>query len=344
TYDGLLDHADIEPTPACPAPGTVTNSDFESSNGWALNGNGGIAELKTGCGVASSSCGHLHSDNWGQVPQISELMSVPGDVTQPNTALEVSYTGSTPAGSALQVSIDGQDIGELVSTAGLATAKLCVPDWAKGMMRTVSFQVDDRNDSTGGAGFSEPRDFGIDNFKWATDATCPASTPIGDSGFERNDPSRAWVLQAYQGAAPAAVAQIATDANAHAGTKSLHLGISTCNESASASTTFTVPASTATAGPALTLFFKAPSSAKGELTYQFSDNATDATFNQANTVITGGSSSTWTQKTICIDPGLAGRGQFVVFRALQGVGCSGTFTSDMYIDDMVPTTDASCPR
>lgn len=345
-YDALVDHADIEPTPACPAPGTVTNADFEGTNGWGLAGNGGVAELKTGCGVASSSCGHLHSDNWSQEPQVSELMSVPGDVTQPNAALQISYSASTvPTGGALQVAIDNQDIGELVSTGGSATAHLCVPDWAKGMMRTVSFQVDYRNDSSSGNGFSETRDFAIDNFKWVTDASCPASVPIGDPGFEGADASRAWVLQAYQGISPVAVSQIATDANAHGGTKSLHLSISNCNENASASTTFTVPAPTSTEGPALTLYFKAPSSTNGELTYQFSTSALDATLDQTtSTVITGGSSSTWTKKTICIDPGLAGRGRFLIFRARLGNSCSGTFTSDMYIDDVVPTTDASCPH
>ena len=111
-YDALIDHADIEPTPACPAPGTVLNADFEATNGWGFYSGGGIAAFETGCGVASSSCGHLHSDNWGELPEMSELMSVPGNLTQPNAALTISYNSTTsPAGGALQVAIDGQDIG-----------------------------------------------------------------------------------------------------------------------------------------------------------------------------------------------------------------------------------------
>lgn len=342
TYDGLIDHADIEPKAECPLPGVVTNADFEAANGWSLTSGGGVAEFKAGCGVSSSACGHIYADANSQTPQIAQLMSVPGDLSQPNAAIEISYTGTTGTPTAaLQVTLDNQEIGELVSNTGSQVGHLCVPDWAKGVVRTIGFQADARSDASG---YTPMRDFAIDDFKWVTDPTCAASVLISDPGFERTNPARGWVLQAYLAGTTPAISEITNDATAHGGTRSLHMAIATCSETATASTTFTVPTSTATAGPALTFYFKAPSSTKAELDYQFDDNASDATGNQAGTTITGGSPSTWTKKTVCIDPGLAGRGQFVVFRALYSVSCTGTFTSDMYIDDVVPTTDASCPH
>ena len=103
------------------------------------------------------------------------------------------------------------------------------------MMRTISFQTDYRNDSNSGAGFAQARDFAIDEFKWTTDPTCPSTVPIADPGFERNDPSRGWNCSKRTKALrlPRSRRSRLTP-NAHAGTRSPHLGTSTCNETATA--------------------------------------------------------------------------------------------------------------
>jgi hypothetical protein len=328
-YDAVLDHVDVEPTPTCPLPGQIPNATFATNDKWVVAAGGGVAEIINGAGAAGGRGAHVQGMKMGDVPSLSQNLSVPGDATIPNLALTLNFTGNQEG---LQVSLNGQDIGELAGSGGPQVGKVCVPDWAKGMALTFKLGFDLTGDGFAGSNTFDYRDFTFDGLKWASDPTCPARATIVDPGFERTDPARAWVLHNALGyAAASAISEITADARAHTGSRSLHLAVAGYCRDGSALQYYTVPASTSTEGPALSFWYKAPGGA--------------AALSVTGVVGALPASAMWTKRVICLDPKNSDRPAPLRFSFSASGPCATTFAPlDAYVDDVGVGTDASCPR
>ncbi len=330
TYDAVIDHADIEPTPSCPVAGVIPNATFATSDGWVVSAGGGIAEIVNGAGTAGARGAHVQAMHLGDVPSVSQNLSIPADATTSHLALTMNFTGNQ---GGLQVSMGGQDIGELIGASGAQVGKVCVPDWAKGMVLPVRIGADFSNDGAGGASTFDYRDFTFDAVKWTSDPTCPAPASTVDPGFERTDPASAWVLHASKGFNSTPISEIKNDAAAHTGSRSLHLAVAGGCTKATAVNYYTVPAATSTEGPAISFWYKAQASAGGELRATPSSVALPA-------------AAMWTKKLTCLDPKTSGRAakMQLIFSATIPT-CTTTFAQlDAYVDDVTAGTDPSCPH
>jgi hypothetical protein len=334
-YTALLDHVDIEPVTGCPAPGAITNADFETAAGWAVSSpiTGSCtasAEVANGDGTAGTRGGKVVSTCEGAVASVSEAISIPYTET-PNLALQMDFNDtSSDAAAGLDLGFAGHSLGN-VAGAGQRTGKVCIPAWAKGLADTLSINLPFSGIGYHGSNSFESRSFTFDNLAWISDSTCPADALVPDPGFERGDPGRAWQLGVSHEFNSVPKAEIIADPAAHGGASSLHLHVDLGGETAFATTTVTIPPADATGGPVLTIWYKLAGSTQGGVSSPF--GALPA-------------AAAWTQAKACLNPHAAGHA-FDVSLRLSASGVSNAALSppvDAYFDDMAVSTAASCPK
>ncbi len=329
TIQLLVDHLAIVPAASCPAPGTIQNGDFEGVGNWTGSGSlaGGIIP---GQGTGGSKAGHIGTMTACDDSRLTGTISVPAS-SVPNAALVFDYNGANGVSAQIFSPSNATSIGQITGNGAFQTAKMCVGEFAKGAVMPISFYLP----VVTGVACSTitPHDFYFDNFHFVSDPTCPASNLVNDGGFERNDPSLPWNLNpvSQSGGANATARIDVTAADAHTGTRSLLLANGQVCNNVTATTSITIPKPTATAGPMLQFFYKAPVETQNSFS-----------------IIPGGAlpaTASYLPFTVCLDPYRAGE-PFQIEFEVQGPGgtCANTFGQEnFWIDDVTVTTDPSCP-
>jgi hypothetical protein len=320
-----LDRVAIVPDATCPAPGRVINGDFEATGGWAVSGTG--AEVATGVGTAGGRGGHLSTTNLCQSPSLLGSWSPPSTgLARP--ALSFTYKGNVD-GKMTVTAGPSATLGEVVGTATFQAARLCVPEWAKGVVHPLRFNLVDPG---GLCADPNARDFVFDDLAFVSEPSCPEASYVADGSFESSTATvLPWVLEhSTQYSTSARIVRNAA-ASAHGGSQYLSLSSGQVCHYGRATQTITVPPASGAAGPAVKLWYRLPA-------------ATKAVF----TMTPGGlfaTSASWVQKIVCLDSKDAGRPVQLRINASGGSGtCATTFsTEDIDVDDIEVTTDASCP-
>lgn len=324
-----IDRVTVGPSPECPVPGRVVNGDFEGTGGWVVSGMG--AEVATGVGTGAGRGGHLSTTNLCQEPSIAGSMSAPS-IGLPRPALAFSYKGTI--GKKMLVSAGvGSTLGEVTGNATFQAARLCVPEWAKGVVTPLRFLLDD----VGGL-CADPnvRDFTFDDLSFVSDPSCPVAANVVDGSFESSTAEASpWIL--------AHDTQYSTDASivrrspedAHSGSAYLSLYTSQVCHFGRAQQTITVPLPAGAAGPAVKLWYRLPKKVTASFTVTAGKAASAALAVAA----------TWTQKIVCLRPVDAGQPVGFGITASGGSGtCANTFSGEtLDVDDIEVTTDPSCP-
>jgi hypothetical protein len=342
--DLAIDHVGIEPQPTCPMPGTLPDGDFEATPGnWTTQASGGtanpnaVAELQAGAGSNGSRALHLRTSDDCQGASVYGPISPPLAST-PNLALQLNYRGT--AGENLTLKLGGTTIASIVAaSAQSATARVCIPENSKGMTQTAQLGLFSPSSSAVTCTPPRPREFVIDDLQFVTDPTCPAAAWVGDGGFERSDPARWWWVGSTTDTVQGGIASVTVDttaANAHGGSRALKVSTNGGCASAVAHLAISIPMPTATAGPALTLFYRAGPA----LTSSY------ATLSAGNGTTRLADVRDYTELQVCLDPTLGGQNAVASLQLSQfsDVACTVTFPAEsIWIDDVVVTTSSTCP-
>jgi hypothetical protein len=147
---------------------------------------------------------------------------------------------------------------------------------------------------------------------------------INDGDFE--GPVSAWILENSE---ETPGFQIESGPMAHSGTGYLHASVHGACSSANASTTITLPAAKPGAGPAVRFFYKRPFDGPDE--YQFRVPYLGVPLP---------ATSVWTEKVVCL-PQSVGQAVSIGIAAPSSGVCDGP-AEELFIDDVVVTTDPSC--
>jgi hypothetical protein len=328
-YDNIkplaIDNASIAPSSACPAVGEVLNGDFDAGAfGWDMTSGSSFGSASVAGGTANlaitSVCGSAYLQ--GQV-------SVPLDATLANPAIEWTHNGTS--GQRMTVGMGESSPITTVNGQGTPSAvRVCLPGWAQGVASKLRFDI------RGPGGSCAPaynRSFSIDNIGVVTALQCAGSDYIADGGFESaTHPGFAssWQLVAGQSGVNS-TAQVDTDpTTANTGLASLRMTTGQRCANASASTSYMVPDSSGSAGPAL------------KFSYEYSPTISSTFVSILGTLPPA---ATYTERTICLDPALSGSTQRFSISLGGGSGtCADTYADEtLRVDDVVVTTDAACP-
>jgi len=321
-----VDHLQIKPNAACPAPRTIRNADFEGDENWTATAGSGGSAYADGAGVGGSRAWRLQTAATSQSPGVVGIASWPaGD----GAALEVSLTGT--AGKALLL---GDALGNpwaeyLGSGSALARQTVCIPEYAKGMVSPLELWTPN---TTGG----DARTFDIDAMTLVNSSPCPADALLLDPGFELSTSRiRYWSLALNENGYPGSVSSaIVNDASvARNGSRALVLTSTQVCTDAWARAVLTVPPPTGTAGPALRFFYTRTGTAGG------------LTVTVASEITSLEEQSAYAERVICLDPAAAGQGLTVQLQIRGGSGtCANTIPEiRATFDDFEVTTDPACP-
>ncbi|MDB4966010.1 MAG: hypothetical protein JWN44_1699 [Myxococcales bacterium] len=332
-----IDHLSIEPDATCPAPGTVLNGTFAAATGWTGIVSGGATAGIANVGPDGGPAAQLKETQTCQNASIQGLVSA---ASSGPGYLAISVDVKGPGGSTLTLfgpkgkGSFQQNTPPVIGTVdgnfdnAYHTAKICVPDWMKGVASPVTFVMPYSGGGTC-ATATGPFEWDFDNVKIVTDGSCVLGG-VSDGGFERNDLGKVWQLvsdsthQAY-------VSISASSVEAHSGNGSLKFTNSQNCGNAAATSTLTVPPSSGANGPALKFFYKLPL-------------ATSTSYS----VSPGGPlppQANYTERVICLDPSLVGEAFVLGFRASSsGSSCVTTYPLEtLSVDDVTVGTDATCP-
>ncbi len=322
----VFDHFGIEPDPTCPAVGVIPNANFDDTGGWTSYADANtVAEVANGVGTGQTRGGHLSSSKLCQSPQLRGVMS-PRESSAEKLALAFTYRGTN--GQKMNIGVDAGTLGVVRGTNVFEKASLCLPDSMKGEVSSLYMSLPYKNPASGGScDAADVRDFVFDDFALVADPKCADKVTVPDGGFEDASVATSWLSSDSNNASSTRTTA------AHTGKSAAYLTGSYACGSASTTTIGTVPASAGGAGPALKFWVR------GHVT-------TPATFS-----VSYGSgvpvTDAWTQRTVCISPKESGRTRSISFSIYTGsVATCGTFTgavTDVAIDDVELTTDASCP-
>ncbi len=330
-----IDVVNIQPSTTCPAVGTVANGDFESTTPpWTSVG---TAQVAPGIGTNGSQAGRLTATTGcpSPLPALISQIAVPS-MSMPNAQLTFSFNG--PTTRTLAVTIAGIGVNVL-SDGSTQTVAVCLPEYAKGY--SIPFQVEMENEmtSTGAcAGTVTTREMIVDDFAIVSNATaCPSPALIEDPGFEKEPLSGTSGVYYWQ-LTPSTLATLDTS-SPHTGSADASLLLATACQTATASTTVTVPAPVGTAGPVVNFFYQLN-------TQQVVTGVTQtygAVIGTTNGPTLSDTGDTWTASKLCIPPSLAGLGETLSFVAASSGVCSNVVNGEFSIDDVSLGTDPSCP-
>lgn len=313
-----LDHVAIVTAPECPAPGIVTNGDFEGVGGWTVSGTG--AEVAASVGNQGSRGGRLHSTKRCDNPRLTGAFSIPL-ATPARPAL--TFTAKGTVNRRMRVyGNNGTVLGTIAGTAVYEKVSLCMPEYLKGMAPQLAFGLDD-DQPDGSCGDPDDYEFVFDDVKVEDDPACTDAHVI-DGGFERADVARYWQKTESDGS----VTFVRSSPNgAKSGSGFVRLTQSGCSRTSSVSSVTTLPAkASGKGGPAIEFFYKA-TSATG-ITYRA--NATDLP-----------PATDWTKSRVCFSSRRSGFSASITLAASAGDTCGA---GSLSIDDVRTVHDAACPE
>jgi hypothetical protein len=334
----LVDHLGIVSAPTCPAPATIPDANFEAAmDTWTFTPGGGTSALGSGLGVSGTAAGHIAVTMGCQSPQMTNLTSFPF-MSMPGAALTFSFKGT--AAKQLQLGdgspTPGVNWAEFTGDGSgtFSSQTVCLPEYVKGMVLPLRFSTTTGNQCA----VADARDFVVDNLAFISNTvTCPATANILDGGFEQTTASRNYwpiSINANGTTGMISAAPVTDAANAHSGSQYLKMSIAQDCTSATAETTITVPPPMGMNGPAVHFYYK---------TNIASANASFTIASGANSVLVS-SATTYTEKVLCLDPGLVGQGvPLTVTVTSTGGVCATTFPAVVgFFDDFDVSTDAAC--
>jgi hypothetical protein len=323
-----VDRLSIGPESSCPNPGSVRDGNFDGNmNDWGLQLTNGTATIDAGIGVNGSQAGHLTTSQLCQAPKLRGMQSVPMGAS---VALSLLFKGTMGKPALVGEETNMARWASVTGSGTFDTPRVCVPEYAKGMALPLLLSTETPQ---GSCATLDMRDFVFDDLTFVTEPSCPATTFVIDPGFERYAAVAQWNLGTDGSAGQATAAVVGDAMQAHGGTYALRLSTKQFCSSARANTTITVPPPTASAGPMLRFFYRAP----------LLGNAT-AYATVQNTQVKLAASAGWTQAHACLDPARAGQGEYLeVVVGSSGI-CGKSFAEEFAaFDDFEVTTDASCP-
>jgi hypothetical protein len=334
----------------CPPPQTVVNGDFEgAAPAWTFNAvQGATAAIVAGVGEGGTKGAQLTTANRCSEASMTGTIAFPSQTAMPNQAIDVFWSGTF--GGRLTMSLDGKNMGELVSQSTTGThTRVCVPAWATGTTTSLGLFLQRNADNACTTALA--KSFAIDNISIVSEATCNNPTDITDPGFERvanlNGPASGWgLLNGYVNDQEGSTATIVNASSlAHTGNGVLELvGANECVivGDGGADLPLIVPAPQGAAGPALKFFAKVgAANAKTDTRVGLMPLSTISP-NQLLLPENG----TYTQSTLCLPAALARRRVTVRFSTgdSDGGGCGPNYGSEFaFVDDVELTTDSTCP-
>jgi hypothetical protein len=270
----------------------------------------------------------------GQTANLVGVVSAPM-TSVPNLALQMSVTGTN--GRTMFVTLGGTDLGFVTGNGGNQTVRVCMPDATKGLAMPI--QVGLACKSNCACGGNNVTDFVIDDLKFVSDASCPASAAVTDGSFERTDPGVGYFLSAANNGSAVGASSIVNGAGtAHTGTHAFQ-GSLTPNTNCCAQSILqmpiTVPPSVGNAGPAVNFWYKIPT-----VNNQWkAGQGLSGPYDTRGVTLTA--QANYTQKTICLDPLLIGHATF--FAVIGYVTGNGGTADSILVDDITVGTDPTCP-
>lgn len=317
----------------CPLVGTVKNGDFEAGDlGWSFTTTlNGTAEVVAGVGSGGSQAGRLVTAGRCDSAILSGTLSVPLRSSLPQSALAFLADGTD--GQALMITVQDEFVGSVPGNTGFPqTYHVCLTAGHRGAVRDVHLGLT----APGGlCADAYVQDFIIDDLTIVSEPACPVDALLVDPGFELalGNPivAQPWKLTSPStGNGSAAI--LSSAGQARSGQGVLRLEVSSPCSAASATTSFTVSAPQAGAGPALRYWYRATDILHGYLQTSPGNGPLVA-------------AATWTQETVCLNPKDAGQvKQLSLTRTAGGGTCASTYAPEIALfDDLEVTTDPACP-
>ncbi len=342
TVDMVVDHLDIEPSAACPVPGTLPDGDFEDAGTWTASmppnasaGTPPVAELLPGAGTDGSRAAHVSIGAPCDFAQLQALISPPL-TSVPNLAVQLAFLGT--GGARLGLSLNGVVLGSFAAgDAGWTTARSCVPEGLKGT--TVKAAI----------GILDPASYGtvcpqvtgafvFDDVQFVSDPSCPTTAWLLDGDFER--PGAETEVQTSvdsQGHGDAQVYAGLDDAPDHAFSGAHALKLSNGRGSTSAVATFpiSIPPAAPGAGPALAFAYKAPVLSSSSLKIQVASAASVRITSPA---------ADYAPVQICLDRTAGGQTGTVTIKLAGNGTDDATYAPEtVWLDQFAVVTSAACP-
>lgn len=310
-----LDHLEVAPSNLCPAVGAVLNGDLEDTTtiGWkgaTIVANGTVNNSRA-----------LHFAACGVSTAAESVISIPTEATLSSPALRLSMNASAGASVAVgTTTLIG--LARFLATGSTQTVSVCLPKSQQGLAVPLLVQA---ISPLGNACITAD----VDDLRIVSDPACAGlETNPFNGGFEKNDFSTG-MWRAYEALGTHSIDT--TPGIAHSGTGAMKLVDASVSCSGSPfqpifALVVSVPSSKPGAGPKISYWYKtATSSASTRFIIGNQGLVNDDTL----------SSASWTQKSFCVPPKLAGADGLLRFQT----GVCGT----LYLDDVQVTTDVSCP-
>lgn len=323
-----VDHVEIIPAAPgeCPAPGTALNGDGEAAGGWVpqVRGTGSFG-LDPGIGTNGSHGIHFH---------VAPATGGGGGDVVATTHLAIPLSGSPALAFFRQtsleylgyvtISIDGWPLPDLGDTAA-GVERLCIPAFMRGSVRRLTIRL--LASST-----SQASDAVFDDVALVDDPACGTDPVLTDPGFDAPYP----LIGASDGTLANHVHTVQDAARAHTGAGVLVLEqAGTCDSRSFSDYEVAVPMPpTGSAGNALAFYYKAAANPDFALTVR------GASLGTLPTIVQDG---TWHRGFSCLLPLPTGHDEGTLFFIANRNGgtCRAPLTA--YVDDLVLTTDPSCP-
>ncbi len=334
----------------CPAPGSVTNGNFEAASGWTFTSIAGSSTggIIAGTGEGGTAGGRISGVNRCAEGTLTGTIAFPSRAAVPNPAIDMFVAGNN--GDRFLVGLGGKNVQTVVATSAGKHARMCVPDWAVGTTTALSFFMQRFSDNACSTGLV--RTFSVDNITIVSDPACSTVTDLTDGGFERvanvTGPVTAWgLMNGYVNDTEGVNTNVVNASSiAHTGNGSLRMFWSnqcTGAEGSGADVTVLVPPPSGTAGPAVKFFSNSPTTNSQTVTRL-------AILPRPSSVqpwsVDAAETGAFVQSTLCLPPQFVGRP--VRLRATLGntgggscIGAQPTETA--VFDDFTVTTDAACP-
>jgi hypothetical protein len=331
---GTIDvmHVDrVEVVPAnpneCPAPGDAANGDAEGAGGWSFNVTGSsTGTFAAGGGEAGTKGARLYLHQRCDGATALEPISIPTATAVASPALSFFHRATNL--STTFVSLGGVSLPSLGGTGSGVTHRLCIPPFMRGAVFNLQASM---NSGSGTCTDVVGLETVFDSVKIINEPTCGTDATITDPGFE----SPLGLVGATSTPGKSIARTLNDPSLAHSGNGVLQLSeTSTCYDPTWVANIIT-PAVSGTEGPALSFFYRAAAG----VTTRFGVSA------GAGPAFTPIQDGEWHQGVVCLNPVLRGRNQNVHFSVrFQSGTCDQVITAETaYIDDLVVTTDASCP-
>jgi hypothetical protein len=327
----VMDIDRVEVVPAnpreCPAPGEAANGDAEGPAGWTFNVTGSsTGTFAAGAGEAGTRGARLYVHLRCESANALEPISIPVSSAVPSPALSFFHRATNL--STTFVSLGGVTLPALGGTGGGVTHRLCIPPYMRGAVFNLQASM---NTGSGSCADVVGLETVFDSVKIVNEPSCGTDATMADPGFE----SPLGLVGATSTPGKSIARALNDPSLAHAGSGVLQLSeTSTCNDPTWVANIIT-PSVSGTAGPALSFFYRADPG----VTTLF---GVSSGFGPPFTPTQDGA---WHQGLVCLNPVLRGRNQNVHFSVrFQSGTCEQVIAAETaYVDDLVVTTDASCP-